>query len=427
MKTPLYRVGQVVEVIPNEIEHGGNSPYAKCRILYPHNDGNYFVQAQQSGGYAVVSERDIVSPFPEIDIDIDPADRKRIRIAFFGNGQFALPTLKYLVEIGYDVACVVTMPDKPQGRGKQLKPSAVKEYAISQGIPVMQPTKLDGYFFRMRLGNINPTIGVVVEFRILPKCTYCIPKWGTINLHSSLLPQYRGASTIASAIKDGNEQTGVTTFLLDEKVDTGDIINNLAVPIYYDDNAKTVHDRLKEAGAVMVDDAIQRIAHSCGLVPQKDLICDFISPSYAPKLKRMDCQIPWWKSIGEVYDFIRSLSPTPSAWTTLHWLGADETVNLKIYSTTITDIPKGEHAPGELFIRDNKIYIACRDGVLSVDELQMPNKKRMTAKDFLCGYRGIGKGFCISLPKDGIIQSDPYVTYADNILQTIDKDQKERK
>lgn len=422
MNAPLYRVGQIVEAIPNEIEHDSNSPYVKCRILYPDEDGFYFVQVIRSGGYAIISERDIVAPFPEIDIDVHPAPRKNIRVVFFGNGQFALPTLKYLVEMGYDVAAVITMPDKPQGRGKQLKPSAVKEYAQEVGIPIYQPLKLDGYYFRMRLQNLQPTIGVVVEFRILPKCTYGIPKWGTINLHSSLLPQYRGASTIASAIKDGNTQTGVTTFILDEKVDTGNIINNLAVPIYTADSAKDVHDRLKKNGAIMVDDAIQRIAHSCNTVPQNDLICDFISPSYAPKIKRMDCQIPWWKSTREVYDFIRSLSPIPTAWTSLRWLGAETTLNLKISKAVISHTLKAEHAPGELFIKDDKILITCGDGVLSIKELQMPNKKRMTAREFLCGYRGIGKGFCVSLPNITDAKSMAYAEYSDVAAQIVDKD-----
>lgn len=394
----------------------------KCRVLYPYADGRYFVNVIQTGGYTHIHENDINFPFPEIEIESHPADRKRIRIVFFGNGHFALPTLKYLIAKGYDVCAVVTMPDKPQGRGKQLKPSAVKEYAQEVGIPVYQPLKLDGYYFRMRLQNLQPTIGVVVEFRILPKCTYGIPKWGTINLHSSLLPQYRGASTIASAIKDGNTQTGVTTFILDEKVDTGNIINNLAVPIYTADSAKDVHDRLKKAGAVMVDDAIQRIAHSCNTVPQNDLICDFISPSYAPKIKRMDCQIPWWKSTREVYDFIRSLSPIPTAWTSLRWLGTETTVNLKIYRAVISHTLKAEHAPGELFIKDGKIYIACGDGVLSIKELQMPNKKRMTAREFLCGYRGIGKGFCVSLPNITDAKSMAYAEYTDAAVQIVDKD-----
>lgn len=425
MKAPLYRVGQHVDAIPNEIPHDQNSPYARCFILQAHEDGNYFVRVEKTGGYAIVSERDIVSA-PEMDLLGHPYDRKGIRIVFFGNGQFALPALKYLVKSEYDVCCAVTMPDKPQGRGKRLKPSAVKEYAISQGIPVFQPLKLDAYYFRMQLEHLNPTIGVVVEFRILPICTFGIPKWGTINLHSSLLPQYRGASTIASAIQNGDTMTGVTTFLINRSVDTGHIINNLAVPILETDTAKDVHDRLKTVGAVMVDDAIQRIAHGCSYIPQEDLICDFITPSYAPKIRKNGCAIPWWKPTRFVYDFIRSLSPTPGAWTTLKWLGAESADNIKIYKTCITDMAKGEHSPGELFIKDGKIYIACSDGVLSIDELQMPNKKRMTTQEFICGYRGIGKGFCISLPKDGSIQADPYVTYADNILRTTDKNQEAR-
>ncbi|ROS85129.1 methionyl-tRNA formyltransferase [Muribaculaceae bacterium Isolate-036 (Harlan)] len=391
MKTPIYRVGQSVQA-PSSLlcANEDNGILSQGRILYPVEDGSYLVRLR-NGGYTAADESEIVA-YPEYD-SAKPVERKGIRIVFFGNGQFALPTLKMLVERGYDVAAVVTMEDKPCGRGKVVRKSAVKVYAESMGILVFQPRKLDSNRFLRHIHNLHATLGVVVEFRILPRALYTIPSWGTINLHSSMLPMYRGASTIASAIKDGNSMTGVTTFMLEDKIDTGGIINNLAISIDEDDNAEDVHIKLRIAGAEMMDDAIQRIAHSCRPIPQSELICDFIQPCYAPKLRRKDCIIPWLKPADYVHDFIRALTPIPSAWTSLAMLGK-QAMSVKIFITEKTVIPRGHHAPGELFWQDRKLYIACGDNLLSVLELQMPNKRRMTAIEFFNGYRGACKGFC---------------------------------
>lgn len=391
MKTPIYRVGQTVQ-IPSWLlcTNESNGILSQGQILYPQEAGSYLVRLS-NGGYTAIDEREIVA-YPEYD-PTKPVERKGIRIVFFGNGQFALPSLKMLVGRGYDVATVVTMEDKPCGRGKVARKSAVKVYAESVGIPVFQPRKLDSNRFLRHISNLHATLGVVVEFRILPRALYTIPSWGTINLHSSILPIYRGASTIASAIKDGNAMTGVTTFMLEDKIDTGGIINNLAVGIDENDNAEDVHIKLRIAGAEMMDDAIQRIAHSCNPIPQSELICDFIQPCYAPKLHRKDCIIPWLKPADYVYDFIRALSPIPSAWTSLAMLGK-QAMSVKIFKTEKTGIPRDFHAPGELFWQDRKLYIACGDELLSVLELQMPNKRRMTAIEFFNGYRGACKGFC---------------------------------
>lgn len=401
MNVPKYRVGQYVTVLPsmaNEMEHlQSECKSVKCRIIYPIIDGRYFVEIVKTGGYALVDEGDIDNTFGA-DVDISNVKREEVKVIFFGNGQFALPTLKQLLSSGYNVCAVVTRPDKPAGRGKHPQPSAVKLFAKSMGIPVWQPLKLDGHYFRMKLEKLSPDIGVVVEFRIIPQCSYTIPRLGTINLHSSLLPEFRGASTITSAIREGRGLTGVTTFKLDDGIDMGDIINNLAIPISSTDNAGNVHDRMAEVGAFMVDDAILRVCNSCRLVPQHSLICEFLKPSYAPKLNRADCLIPWWKSSEDVYNFIRSISPTPSAWTNLRWLGTESHVGMKIFKASCTAVPKDTRAPGELFIEDSHMYVACGDGVIEIEELQMPNRKRMLANDFLRGYRGIGKGFCSCVP-----------------------------
>lgn len=393
MKRPKYRVGEFIQ-IPNSVlcSHSGNGSLSQARILYPKEDGTYFVKLSQSGGYAVVDETEITAT-PEHYFE-NTAPRSDIRIVFFGNGQFALPTLRMLVEKGYDVAAVVTMEDKPVGRGKTPRPSVVKIFAEANGIQVFQPRKLDSQRFLRHIRNLHATLGVIVEFRKLPRALYAIPPWGTVNLHSSLLPMYRGASTITSAIKDGSTLTGVTTFLLDDDIDNGVIINNYAIGISDSDNAEDVHIKLREAGAEMMDDAIQRVAFTCRPVPQSELICDFIQPCYAPKLHRKDCVIPWNKPAKEVYDFIRAHSPIPSAWTSLALLGKKSPINVKIFQTDKTGIPRGHHAPGELFWENRHLYIACSDELLSILLLQLPNKRKMTAVEFFNGYRGACKGFC---------------------------------
>ncbi len=408
MKPPVYRVGQTVQV-PSSLfsEIKTDAFFTDCQILYANEDGTYFVRINRTSGYAVIKETDI-STYPETDY-AKPRQRNQIRIVFFGNGRFALPTLKMLVERGYDVAAVVTMEDKPCGRGNKIVSSPVKTLAESLDILVYQPRKLNSNRFLRHIHNLHATLGVVVDYEILPASLFRIPKWGTLNLHSSLLPMYRGASTITSAIKDGNTMTGVTTFLLDERVDTGNVINNLAVGIGENDTAGDVHHKLGNVGAVMVDDAIQRIAHSCRPVSQSDIICTFIQPSHAPKLYRKDCYIPYHLKADKVHDFIRahsSLTATdkndsrvrdivPTSWVDVQMIDAGAPITIKIHKAAKTGIPRGFRAPGELFWQDCTLYLACADELLSVDVLQLPGKRRMTAVEFRNGYRRACKGFCI--------------------------------
>lgn len=409
MKTPRYRVGQFVDVVGHYAgEQFKNEYFVPCKIICPNDDGTYLVRVKQTNGYSIVPE-DSISTYPEYDPE-KPANRSRIRVVFFGNGQFALPTLKMLVEKGYDVAAVVTMEDKPSGRGNKVCKSPVKIYAESMGILVYQPTRLNGIDFLCRIKELNPTIGVVVEYSILPPDLFKIPKWGFINLHSSLLPMYRGASTITSAIKDGSGLTGVTTFIIDKGIDTGKIINNLGVFIGNEESAEDIHVRLRNWGGEMVDDAIQRIAHCCKGIPQSDIVCDFIKPSHAPKLYRNDAYIHWHDSAERVYNFIRAHSSVlngeyfpkepaiagsvPTAWTTLKMVDADSTIDVKIHKASLTDIPRTFQAPGEWFWQDGMLMVACKDYLLSIEILQMPGKNRMTAKDYHNGLRGVCKGFC---------------------------------
>lgn len=394
MRLPKFRVGQTVKVASSLVsldktEHGELIP---CRVLFPRVDGTYFVEVPLTGGYAVVEEVNIHAETEEVVNGVIMASG--IRVLFFGNGLFALPTLKMLVERGYNVVGVVTMDDKPSRRGGELHPSPVKDYAQQCDIPVFHPNKIDSQRFRRKLYALKADIGVIVEYKLLPHSVYSIPKWGTLNLHSSLLPMYRGASTIASAIKNGDALTGVTTFMLNNGIDTGGIINNMAVPIWEEDNAADVHCRLRTIGADMVNDAIMRVAHGATPVTQQSLISDFIEPSYAPKLYRKHCRIPWWKPTKEVYNFIRALSPLPTAWTSVRMLGKETPVNVKIYQTATTGIPRGVHAPGELLWLNRKLMVACGDELLSVEVLQMPGKGHMTALEFYNGFRGACKGFC---------------------------------
>lgn len=417
MKAPRYRVGHLVNVVGHCAgDQFENQFFVPCRILCPDEDGNYLVKVNQADGYSIVPE-DAISAYPEYDQE-KPVNRNNIRIVFFGNGHFAVPTLKMLVEKGYDVAAVVTMENKPCGRGNKCCPSPVSVYAEEAGLLVYQPShlQLKSESFLQKIRNLNPTLGVVVEYCILPSELFRIPKWGVINLHSSLLPMYRGASTITSAIKDGSAMTGITTFVIDKGVDTGKIINNLATYIGDNDSAEDIHILLRTNGAVMVDDAIQRIAHSCNGIPQSDLICDFIQPSHAPKLFRKDAYIPWCDSADRVHNFIRAHSSviggqyypkTPAiagsvstAWTSLKMIDSDSATDVKIHKVSKTGIPRGYHAPGEWFWQDGSLMVACQDNLLSVDILQLPGKKRMTAKEYHNGFRGVCKGFCDISPDD---------------------------
>ncbi len=409
MKAPVYRVGQLVNIIGCTLEEClDNDLFVQGKIMLPYEDGRYLVRFIKTDGYAIVDECSI-STYPEYDSE-KPYDRSRIRIVFFGNGHFALPTLKMLIGQGYDVVAVVTMEDKTCGRGNKLMQSPVKTFAESKGLLVYQPRNLKSEQFLQDIQNLNPTLGLVVEYRKLPVELFSIPKWGTINLHSSLLPMYRGASTITSAIKAGETLTGVTTFFINSGIDKGKIINNFAVGIDDGESAEDIHLKLRTVGSVMVDDAIQRIAHSCSCVPQSELICDFIKPSHAPKLYRKDAYVPWLSSAVDVYNFIRAHSSVlggkhypytpaiagtvPTAWTSLKMIGSDSVTDVKIHKASKTGLPRGHHAPGEWFWQDGSLMVACYDELLSVDILQLPGKKRMTAKEYHNGFRGVFKGFC---------------------------------
>lgn len=314
-------------------------------------------------------------------------DKKDLRIVYMGTPEFAVESLKRLVEGGYNVVGVITMPDKPMGRhGSVLQPSPVKQYAVSQGLKVMQPEKLKDEAFVAELRELKADLQIVVAFRMLPEIVWNMPRLGTFNLHASLLPQYRGAAPINWAVINGDTETGITTFFLKHEIDTGEIIDQVRVPIADKDNVEVVYNRLMMLGGDLVLKTVDAILEgNVKTTPQEEL-ARFEDLRPAPKIFKETCRIDWSAGVKKVYDFVRGLSPYPAAWTELRQEGM-EPVTLKIYETE----KQFEHhslVPGTIDT-DRKTYfrIASTDGFVNVLSLQLAGKKRMFVADFLRGYR----------------------------------------
>ena len=287
-----------------------------------------------------------------------------------------MPSLECLVRHGYEVAAVVTVPDKPRGRGREVLPSPVKQRAAELGIPVLQPPLLNAPEFTGQLREFSPEILVVVAFRILPKIVYSIPRLGAFNLHASLLPKYRGAAPIQRAIMNGEKMTGLTTFFLEEKVDTGTMILQKAVPISDEDDAGILHDRLSVLGADLVLETVRRIEDGSALrIPQ-----DTSLATPAPKILKEDCLIQWPQPAQSIRDLIRALSPAPGA----HTRHAKRVI--KIYRAEIAQEVRSL-PPGEVLLEGKRLFVGTGDGVLSLIELQQEGRRRLRAEEFLRGYR----------------------------------------
>ena len=317
--------------------------------------------------------------------------KEDLRIVFMGTPEFAVETLQALVEHQYNVVAVVTQPDKPVGRhGSVLQPSAVKQYALEQGLPVLQPEKMKDPEFVETLRSYQANLQVVVAFRMLPEVVWAMPEYGTFNVHAALLPQYRGAAPINWAIINGETQTGVTTFFLDHDIDTGRIIQQKPFEIPDEADVEYVYDGLMHLGAEICLETIDAIIASDGhpaSIPQDNYQGELKA---APKIFKETCEINWQQSAKQVYDFIRGLSPIPGAWTTLVTSDAKETV-LKIYKAAKTN-RKSDLPPGQILIEDKALYVACLNGeFLQLLEVQLAGKKRMTVKDFLNGNHAIEK------------------------------------
>ena len=303
-----------------------------------------------------------------------------MRIIFMGTPDFAVASLKALIEAGEEVVAVVTGPDKPAGRGQKLHESAVKKFAVSQNIPVLQPVKLRDPEFLAELKSFNADLQVVVAFRMLPELVWNMPEKGTINVHASLLPNYRGAAPINHAIINGEKKSGVTTFLLQHEIDTGNILFSTEVEILDNDNAGDLHDKLMLAGAELLIRTVNAIKkNDIHPIPQDSI--DTENLKHAPKIFKEDCLINWENDSVKIYNLIRGLSPYPTAFTHI-----DGKV-LKIYESEII-IEKHDLKPGS-YISDgkNELKFATKDGFLKLLEIQIEGKKRMSVSDFLRGYR----------------------------------------
>lgn len=317
--------------------------------------------------------------------------KEELRIVYMGTPDFAVESLRRLVEGGYNVVGAVTMPDKPVGRHQtELQASPVKKYAEAQGIKVLQPEKLKDPAFVEELGALQADLQVVVAFRMLPEIVWAMPRLGTFNLHAALLPQYRGAAPINWAIINGDEETGVTTFFLDREIDTGSIIHRAAVPILDTDNAEDVHDKLMLRGADLVIETVDDIiAGNVRPIPQSELQTDApLRP--APKIFKETCRLDWTKGVKAAYDFIRGLSPYPAAWTEV--CNGEKRTVLKVYAAEKEFCRHGE-ATGKLLADGQRgsLKVALRDGFLHLKSLQLAGKKRMDAADFLRGFHADGE------------------------------------
>ena len=309
-------------------------------------------------------------------------DKQSIRIIYMGTPDFAVESLRALVDGGYNVVAVVTMPDKPAGRGHQLQYSAVKQYALSVGLPILQPERLKDESFLQELRSYNADLQIVVAFRMLPEVVWNMPRLGTFNLHASLLPQYRGAAPINWAVMNGEKETGATTFMLQHEIDTGNIILQERISIADDENVGSVHDRLMTMGAGLVTRTVDLIIDSennsqpVPTIPQDDSL----QLKAAPKIFKDTCAIDFSRSAEQVYNHIRGLSPYPAAW-----------ISEMPSSHPLSQVLKGakvyKAATTQLAEQKGHIIIPCAQGYIDLLELQLPGKKRMDASALLNGIK----------------------------------------
>ena len=367
-------------------------------------------------------------------------EKKDLRIIFMGTPEFAVESLKRLVEGGYNVVAVVTQPDKPVGRHQDtLQPSQVKQYAVEHGLPVLQPVKMKDPEFVEQLRSYHADLQVVVAFRMLPEVVWAMPQYGTFNVHAALLPQYRGAAPINWAVINGEKETGVTTFFLDHDIDTGRIIMQKRFPIPETANVEYVYDGLMHLGAELALETIDALIAAdgnIGSIPQSKLIGEGAELKPAPKIFKDTCRIDFHQPAKKVYDFIRGLSPYPGAWTEIkkketvvffddptegHVKSAEEMLEstsddyvkfpdatdhpsrkpstakiqvLKMFATHLSGEKRGAAPVGSLRIEGKQLQVACLDEWLNIQELQLSGKKRMEAAAFLNGMKDIAYYEC---------------------------------
>lgn len=304
-----------------------------------------------------------------------------MKTVFFGTPEFAAYSLRKLIESDVDVAAVVTMPDKPAGRGHKLIQSDVKRLAVELGIPTLQPANLKDPEFIGNLRRINADLFIVIAFRMLPEAVWGMPRLGTFNLHASLLPKYRGAAPINRAVMDGETKTGVTTFFLKHEIDTGDIIDQREIEILPEDNVGVVHDKLMRLGAETVVRTVADI-EAGNAVPHPQPEGEFTP---APKIFKNDCRIDWNRPAREIHNHIRGLSPYPAAWSTILDNSGKQS-DVKIFESAISEEQSAGFDPGTIKISDRKLFVASGDLWIEILSLQPQGKKRMDASAYLLGY-----------------------------------------
>ena len=304
-----------------------------------------------------------------------------MKIVFMGTPAFAVESLKILIENHFNIAAVITAPDRPAGRGKKLKSSAIKDFAVAQNLAILQPTNLKDPDFNAHLKSINADLFVVVAFRMLPKIVWSLPKFGTINLHASLLPNYRGAAPINWALINGEKKTGVTTFFIEEKIDTGEIINQKEIEILDHDNVGMLHDKLMKIGATVLKDTVKAISNQ-NYVALKQESFNLSEIKAAPKRNKQTGKINWANTTQSINNLIRGMSPYPGAWTTIEI--DNNKLMLKIFSASISE---KQLETGQISVNNDKLYIGCLDGCIKLAEIQLEGKKRMHADQFLRGAR----------------------------------------
>lgn len=313
--------------------------------------------------------------------------KESLRIIFMGTPEFAVESLRCLVEGGYNVVGVITMPDKPAGRGHKIQFSPVKQYALEHNLPLLQPEKLKDEKFVEALRAWKADLQIVVAFRMLPEVVWNMPRLGTFNLHASLLPQYRGAAPINWAVMNGDTETGITTFFLKHEIDTGEVIQQVKVSIADTDDVGIIHDKLMILGGKLVTETVDAIIDgTVKPIPQEKMtVVGKLHP--APKIFKDTCRIDWSQTVKKIYDHVRGLSPYPAAWTELHQSGVDEPLFVKIFQTE--KIVKPHTYPIGSIQTDGKTYlnVAVVDGFVAIKSLQLPGKKRLQTDELLRGFK----------------------------------------
>lgn len=312
-------------------------------------------------------------------------EAKNLRIVFMGTPEFAATSLKRLVAEGYNIVAVVTTPDKPAGRGQKMHESDVKLMAKELGLPILQPEKLRDEAFLAAMRELQPDLGIVIAFRMLPEVVWAMPKHGTFNLHASLLPEYRGAAPINWAIINGDKRTGVTTFLLNHEIDKGAIIGQEEVDILPEDNIGTLYDKLMNIGSGLVIETVERIA-SGDINPVEQMHIDESTLRPAPKIFKEDGRIDWSRKAEDIHNLVRGLSPYPAAWSPI-FKGGEECGSVKIFTTRI-ELREMNVAPGTVDTDGRmELRVAALNGWVYIDELQLAGKRRMTTRELLLGWR----------------------------------------